>query len=450
MNRSNHILFLIPFLLGIFSGTYGKNPEPTNVIIISVDTLRADHLSCYGYPRRLTPVIDTLAKDGIRFSRSFTVTPLTAPSLSSMLTSLPPHKNGTKKNGLGIFKYIRTLPYYLKKRGYHSAAFISNWPLRKKLSKLNRDFDSYNEIFTRKRYLGLLNSEGKADIVTERAIKWLDENYQKKFFLWVHYTDPHRKYFFHKDFNPDFDKLKDAHFPPRTRLFLIKKYDTEIAYTDFYIGQLIKNIKKLGLYRKALIIFTADHGESFGEHKYFKHGKHLYNSTLNIPLIVKLPWNRKKDSVNNHNVSIMDITPTILSILKIPIPDHMEGISLLATDPGRHLYFETYHGNASFLKRSYKYQLKITPIRFGIISGSIKIIKSMKSRKKKLYNLKTDWFENHNLARLINHDYSRLYSQLIKYSMKVKEYIKYTKRRFRKNSQISKEDYKKLKSLGYF
>lgn len=448
MKQPKKILVLIIFLMFIFSHIYGKNPESTNVIIISVDTLRADHLGCYGYPRNISPVIDNLARDGIRFSKCFTITPLTAPAFAAMLTSLSPHKHGAKKNGLSIYKQILTLPWYLKKKGYFTSAFISNWPLRKKLSGLHRDFDTYREIFTKKRYMGIMNKEGTADVVTKKTLEWLKKHHKKKFFLWVQYTDPHALYVFHPKFNPDPDKLKEARFPIGTRMSRIKRYDTEIAFTDFHIGKLIKYLKKLGLYRDTLIIFNADHGESFGEHNYFKHGRKLYNSCLHIPLIIKLPQNQKKNTVNKNNVSILDVIPTILSILNFPVPGYMEGIPLLDSKPERILYFETYGGSA-VLNRSHKYRLRVSPIRYGILWNSIKIIHSNKTRKKELFNLKEDWFEHQNLSQLIHNHYHHLNSLLMKYARKVKKYIAYAKKNFKQKSHLSEKDYQKLKSLGY-
>lgn len=448
MNQPTKIILGIILLMIIFPDIWGKNPKSINVIIISVDTLRADHLGCYGYHRKLSPEIDNLARDGIRFSNCFTITPLTAPAFSSLLTSLSPHKHGAKKNGLGIFRHIRTLPWYLKKQDYYSAALISNWPLRKKLSRLHYDFNTYQEIFTRKRYAGILNKEGTAETVTAKARKWLEKHQKKKFFLWVQYTDPHAPYIFHQKFNPNPDKLKNAHFPIGTRMSRIKKYDTEIAFTDFHIGKLIKKLKSLGLYRDALIVFHSDHGESFGEHNYFHHGRKLYNSCLHIPLIIKLPLNHKQNTINENNVSILDVTPTILSILKFPLPGYMEGTPILNKNSGGLLYFETY-GGAAVLNRSNNYRLKVSPIRYGILSGPIKIIYSIKSKTRELFNIREDRFEQHNRHQLINNDYHHLYSLLMKYSRKVKKYIEYTKKRFKQRSQLSEKDYRKLKSMGY-
>ncbi|MCP5103913.1 MAG: sulfatase-like hydrolase/transferase, partial [bacterium] len=192
------IFIYIPVILAGFHMEAKAKPDLKNIIIISVDTLRADHLGCYGYPQNTSPNIDAFARDGVLFSNCYTLTPLTAPSFSTLLTSLPPHQHGAKRNGLSIYRKIRTLPYYLKRYGYRSTAFISNWPLRKKLSGLHVHFDAYYEVFTKKRYMGLTHSEGDASTITKKALNWLEENVKKRFFLWVQYTDPHAPYIFHK------------------------------------------------------------------------------------------------------------------------------------------------------------------------------------------------------------------------------------------------------------
>ncbi|MCP4214110.1 MAG: sulfatase-like hydrolase/transferase, partial [bacterium] len=215
------LLFLIgTVLFGIKAEATDKplKPTPKNIILISVDTLRADHLGCYGYPLNTSPNIDALAGDGVLFSRCFTLTPLTAPAFATVFTSLPPHKHGAKRNGFGIFKKVKALPFYLKRYGYKSAAVISNWPLKKKLSRLDRHFDNYYEVFTQKRYLGMTNPEGDAPTVNRKTFGWLEKNHKKRFFLWVHYTDPHALYVPHKDFKYDYTKLDSSVFPPKTRM----------------------------------------------------------------------------------------------------------------------------------------------------------------------------------------------------------------------------------------
>jgi arylsulfatase A-like enzyme len=448
MSRWRRSGLRVCLLLVAVSAMIGSELKSTNIIIISVDTLRADHLGCYGYSRNISPAIDRLAEDGIRFAWCFTMTPLTAPAFSTMLTSLSPHKHGAKKNGLSIFKHVRTLPWYLRNYGYVSAAFISNWPLRKRLSMLHRDFDTYEEIFTKKRRFGLLHNEGTAETVTRRAVQWLNGHRGEKFFLWVQYTDPHAPYIFHSDFAPKNEKMDARHYPAGTQLSRIKKYDTEIAYTDLHIGQLIEELKTQGLYRDALIIFNSDHGESFGEHDYFKHGRKLYNSCLHVPLIIKLPRIRQKITVSDRYATLLDVAPTILSVLKYPLPEHMEGASVLGKMSRERLFFETY-GGAAHLNRSNRYRLKVSPIRYGVLSGPMKVIYSSKSRKWEMYDILKDRFEHRNLRPQLDREFRPLKVVLMKYVREVRRNIELAKKGYEQRSELSKEDVEKLRSLGY-
>ena len=159
-----------------------------NVFIIAVDTLRADHLGCYGYPRDTSPNIDEFALEGVLFENCYTPSPLTTPAFASMLTSMPPHKHGAKRNGLSIFDKIVTLPLLLQAKEYKTGGFVTNWTLSKKLTHLDRGFDVYRDVFTKKRWYGLFNTEGEADKVNAEAIKWMYQNREERIFMWVHYT----------------------------------------------------------------------------------------------------------------------------------------------------------------------------------------------------------------------------------------------------------------------
>ncbi len=427
-------------------------PDLKNIIIISVDTLRADHLGCYGYPLNTSPHIDAFARDGILFSNCYTLTPLTAPSFSTLLTSLPAHQHGAKRNGLSIYRKIKTLPYFLKRYGYRSVAFVSNWPLRKKLAGLHVHFDTYYEIFTKKRYMGIMQNEGQAATVTEKTIDWLEDNHKKRFFLWVQYTDPHLPYIMHDEFTFNYDKLPADTYPPATRMARIKKYDSEIAYTDFHIGRLIKKLKELGIYHDALIVFQADHGESFGEHNYFKHGRKLYNSTLHVPLIFKLPGSRQKNTVRQENVSVLDIGPTIFSALEILVHSQMKGLPLLGengVDPNRKILLETYGGAVHFRRNSKKYHLKIKPIRYGILSGPLKIIYNLKDKTVEAYHQNDDRFETRNIYISGPSALKEMKNNLVIKADKVTKYIKLNKAHHLQESGLSQEDLNRLKSLGY-
>jgi arylsulfatase A-like enzyme len=442
----------IYFLPGSYAAVKSK-PILKNVIIISVDTLRADHLGCYGYPLDTSPAIDRFSKDGILFSKCYSLTPLTTPSFSTLMSGLPPYKHGAKRNGLSLYRKVKTLPYYFRKFGYRSAAFISNWPLRKKLCGLHRHFDDYNEVFTKRRWLGVLNSEGDAGEVNEKALHWLEDNKDKRFFLWVQYTEPHAPYINHKQFAFDYNGISFSQYPPGTRMKKIKKYDTEIAYTDSFIGKLIGKLKEMELYKDSLIIFHSDHGESFGEHDYFRHGRKLYNSTLHVPLIIKLPDNSFKDTVRDENVSLLDLGKTIFSVLNIMTPPHLEGFDLFKQRnflSSREIILETYGGVVHFRRKNKKYHMKIKPIRYGFLKDSVKFIYNLKAKDFEAYDLSQDPFEIKNAAFKIMRQDKGIKEELLSKVFRVLDYIKLNKMRNTSEVVLSEEDMKRLESLGYF
>lgn len=398
--------------------------QSTNVIIISVDTLRADHLSCYGYPRTTSPNIDEFAKDGVLFMNCYTPAPLTTPAFAAMLTSLPPYKHGAKRNGMHLFKNIKILPQYLEKYGYHSGAFVSNWPLAKKKCRFHRGFHDYTEVFTKRRWLGILNVEGVAPAVNTKVFRWLNRNSGKKFFLWVLYTEPHKPYLYHKDYDFGYDETIPSAYPPGSKHRFIKKYDTEVSYDDHHIGELLKKIKQLDLYEDSIIVFMADHGESFGEHNYYRHGRKLYNSCLHVPLIVKLPGNEKAHSTIETNVSLMDIAPTIFSLLGYSPPEEMEGETLFDSgDSERILYFEAYKGAAHFRKGE-KFQNKVKPIRVGLLKNDMKLILD---KKVEGYDIDKDNFEINNIYPEMANEWHVYLELLKKFSAKIQEFIEQKK-----------------------
>jgi len=418
----------------------------TNIIIIAVDTLRADHLGCYGYTRNTSPNIDQFAEDGVKFTRCFTPSPLTTPAFASMLSSLPPYKHGAKRNGMSVFDRVKILPQYLRRHGYYSGAFISNWTLKKDLTQLNRGFDTYTEVFNKRRWFGMVSAEGDAKKINEVALRWIYNNSKRKFFIWIHYTDPHDPYVYHKEFDNGYKEVIPEAYPEGSDFKKIRKYDTEIGYTDQYIGKLIKRIKELNLYDDSLIIFMADHGESFGEHDYYGHGRRLYNSGLHVPLIVKLPGNINDHTVIERNVSILDIAPTILTQLEIPVPEDMVGDNLFNPKiDERVLYFETYKG-AVHQNRGKKFHLKVEPVRYGLLRDNMKMIYDNGFES---YNIQKDWFESTNVYKNPNGELVVLSDLLNEFIAKVKEFIEYSKKYFKQKSDLTEEDIEKLKSLGY-
>jgi len=442
MYRIKRYIALVIATLLICSFSYS-----TNVIIIAVDTLRADHLGCYGYPRNTSPNIDKFAEDGVKFTHCYTPSPLTTPAFASMLSSLSPYKHGAKRNGMSVFNRTKILPQYLKRHGYYSGAFISNYTLKKDLTRLNRGFDTYTEVLDKKRWLRMFLSEGDAKDVSEKASRWLYKNSERKFFLWVHYTSPHEPYVYHKEFDKGYKEVDPSVYPDGSHFKKIRKYDTEIGYDDHHIGQLIKKIKEYGLYDDSLIIFMADHGESFGEHDYFTHGRKLYNSGLHVPLIVKLPLSENAETVVERNVSLLDIAPTILWHLGIPIPEGMEGEDLFnPKSEERVFYFEAYKGVVDS-KRGELFHLKVSPIRYGMLKDNIKLIYD--NNKYEAYDVEKDWFESQNIYHNPDSQMAVLSGMLIQFKANVEEFIEYSKKYLKQRSKLTKEEIEKLKSLGY-
>ena len=174
------------------------------VVLITIDTLRTDRLSCYGYERPTSPNIDRLLDHGLKFTRARTVEPLTNPALCSMITGVSPHVHAASRNGLRMREGLDSLPKILARAGWRTAAFVGNWTLKDNVSRLGEHFDHYGEVFTRRRWFGLINSEATAEDVTDEAINWADDwlahHQEQPFLLWVHYVEPHAPYRFHDEF----------------------------------------------------------------------------------------------------------------------------------------------------------------------------------------------------------------------------------------------------------
>lgn len=289
-----------------------SSPPPA-VVIVSVDALRADRLSAYGYARETSPAADQLAASGARFTAARTVEPLTAPAMISAFTGIPPHRHGASRNGLQMRAGLASLPKALAARGWMTAAVVSNWTLKSGLSQLDRHFDDYIEVFTRKRWFGLVNNEATAADVTDAALAWLDRRRPAAagtpFLLWVHYVEPHAPYRFHAG--------------PAARLGIRRgdasksdRYDTEVAAADAEVGRLLAAIHELLPHQDPIVVLLADHGESLGEHGYWGHGRHLFEPSLHIPLIVSWP-DRIEPTTISGQASILDLAPTILGLIGI-------------------------------------------------------------------------------------------------------------------------------------
>jgi len=332
--------------------------ENMNIIMFTIDTLRADHLECYGYRGVKTPQINRMAEEGILFEHNIVQTPLTLPSHSSIMTGTYPMYHGIRDNG-GFYldESHTTFAEALKGQGYETAAFVAAFVLDSKWG-LDQGFDYYYDNFDLTKYktVSLDSVQRRGDEVLTEAYRWLGENGQQKFFAWIHLYDPHTPY------DPP-EPYKSQYGGKRYSL-----YDGEIAYVDQLMGEFRAYMEENGLWERTLVIFTADHGESLGEHEESAHGFFIYDSDVRVPLIVRLPGGKLAGRTITNQVRSIDIMPTVLNAVGGNIPESVQGESFLPLMLGQEeeterlayseTYWPRYHYGWSELKLVRKGQYK--------------------------------------------------------------------------------------------
>lgn len=336
------VVRLILVLLGVLSA-FAAAAEP-DLVLITLDTARADRFGFHGSKRGLTPNLDALAQQSTVFKRAYAQAPLTTVSHATIFTGTHPQYHRVNDFGIAIPAPVPTIAELLKSRGYQTAAFVGSVILDPKTAMapgFDRGFDVYDAGYHRRRkgedrYKSM---ERRAMTVVQRAVKWLTTKRDKKkpFFLWVHVYDPHYPY--------------EAPAPFRAK-YRRDPYDGEIAYTDAAMGTLLTALRSARLLSGAGVVVTADHGEALGEHGEHTHGVFLYDSTIHVPLVVKAPGQSAGSSADVR-VSHTDILPTLLEWAKVPAPEHVQGSSLtgLATaeEPDdRPSYAETEYPRRAF------------------------------------------------------------------------------------------------------
>lgn len=309
-----------------------------NVVIISVDTLRADRLSCYGYQHPTSPNIDALAARGVLFEDMVCEVPLTAPSMGAMLSSRVPRSTGLTRNGLPMPGDIPLVAERFQAAGYQTLCVQSNWTLKADMSGLDRGFEVYEDDFNKRRW-GFLVAERDAKEVNKIALDLLARrDAERPLFLWVHYSDPHAPYKWRRKFNAANADRRQLD----TEGDIGARYDSEVAYTDWHIGEVLNALPK----ENTFVVFVADHGESLMEHGYLGHGRKIYHNNLHIPFIVAGPGIETRRS--DAPVRGLDFGPTVLGLAGLePLPG-AAGVDALRNAPGedRIRIVETYGGAA--------------------------------------------------------------------------------------------------------
>lgn len=346
-----------------------------DVYLITIDTLRADHVHCYGSQEVKTPALDGLARDGVRFSAAFTPSPITNSSHTSILTGLLPSHHGVTDFAVPLPADRVTMAELMKEAGYQTAAFIGAVILDSKALAPGLDhgfdfYDNFPEQSKSKQRWGRLERRGID--VAERAEKWLTSHPSRARFVWVHFYDPH-----------------DPYEPPApySQTYKTNLYDGEVAYADSALGHFVNYLKASGRYENSVIIVVGDHGEGLGEHHESTHGIFLYDSTTHVPLIVKLPTESQKEKVVEAQVRTTDILPSVLDLVGVKAPPRLDGQSLMPLLNGSETDERVAFGETDY------------PLRFGwapLRSVRAEGVKFIEAPRPELYLLQSDPKEESN------------------------------------------------------
>jgi choline-sulfatase len=429
----NHLhVFLLIFLSTAagsgFSAALAAEPVArTNVLLITVDTVRADHLGYYGYRSIATPNIDQLAREGIWFERAYAQVPLTLPSHAVILTGTYPMYNTVRDfTGVGLPPNIGILSEAFERQGYATAAFVSAFVLDGSWG-LRRGFQNYDDVFDAKQFETQTpgNIQRRAEETVNHFLAWFSARPAKPFFVWLHLYDPHSPY--------------DPPEPFRSK-YAGHLYDGEIAYCDEQLGRVFTALGQASAYDHTLIVFLSDHGESLGEHGEDEHGFFLYGATLHVPLIIKTPRGipataRRVDTV----VGTIDVAPTIVQLLgfRDPLVQQFQGNSLAsllmgkASTSDRTAYAETYYPRNSF---GWSPLTALVGSRFSFIDAP----------RPELYDLAKDPHEKVNLYASQRAEANALKAQLEALAGRYTAPAASTG-----GPPLSAETQEKLKSLGY-
>ncbi|KPJ66322.1 MAG: hypothetical protein AMJ43_08485 [Coxiella sp. DG_40] len=415
------VLLLVAPAIWLLRSSPVTPEEIHHILLISIDTCRADYLSCYGYPRKTTPNIDAVAKEGILFSNALTPIPLTLPAHASMLTGTNPPYHGVHNNvGYKLSESNRIIAEILRWDGYSTGAIISAFVIDAQFG-LNQGFDYYNDEFVDPIESFFFN-ERRGGEASQFACDWFEKHQNEPSFLFLHYFDPHEKY------DPP---------EPFATLFKNNLYAGEIAYTDYCIGDVIKKLKDLNLYDSTLIIITGDHGELLGEHGELTHGYFIYHSALHVPLIIKVPKGPKGEKIDDV-VALVDIVPTICGLLKISPPPTIHGIDLspLIYKKGKINKDQRYIFSESLTPTEYD----CTPL-LGVVNGHWKYIQAPRPE---LYDLDKDRKENNNL---VDKDPKR--AQLLQNHLKLILQEQLRSEQMDTKVALDEQTRERLESLGY-
>ncbi len=420
--------------------------EP-NVLILVVDTLRSDYTAIGNETISTTPNLkNKLMPDSMYFSNAFSNSPWTLPSVSSLLTSQYPSRINIHNLVSRLDEKHLTLTEILKDRGYFTYGAVSHLLLQQKYG-LHQGFNIYNENNISSEFFNhnSISSPG----ITDDAIQFIRKHKNKKFFMLLHYFDPHYIYINHEpstSYSGEFtsrdisylrDLIRENKYTKQDIDYLKDSYRSEIVFTDYHIGKVIDELKSKNIYDKTLIVFTSDHGEEFVEKGWLGHSTTVYNEQIKIPLLIKLPLTKRSFTTPSPNqyISNIDIAPTVLNVIGIPSPHHFQGEDIfLKTTDGSFIFTEvTQREYGDFIDKA------------CVINNGWKLIFNFVTKKYEMYNLEEDGEESKNSIGSHKDIERMLKMKLAKWSNANRKKQKSIKKR----DTLTDQEKKKLKSLGY-
>ncbi len=429
-----------------------RGDRAPHVILIIADTLRADHLGCYGYGSDTSPNIDRFAKEGLLFERCLSHAPDTRLSCAALLSGFLPHETSILDQG-ELPEAVRTLPELLHARGYATAAVISNYVLRNGQG-YEQGFEIFDDTMEQRERVRQRWPERIAEQTTDRAIELLEASGDRPLFLWVHYQDPHGPY----APPPDFVRREapgprrplgfsatlsgQGGIPAYQRLsaisdwrFYVDHYNGEIRYLDHHFGRLIRALQRLGVYDDSIVVFTSDHGEAMGEHDYyFAHGEYLYQHQIHVPLIMR--WGSRFSGRRADYVQHVDLVPTLLSLLDIEDDAPFRGVDL----------FSGKGAPRDIVSQMRSPFAGDTP-EISIMRDGLKLIHSLGERGDALYDVTVDPDEQRNL--LLHEEYREKRDALMSRILSIWDEDRLGIEVLEPPDKPTPEELERLRSLGY-